>query len=188
MTDLGPYIEPVHHYALLEHVLNLGPTGTALEFGVATGQSTRLIAAHMPVIGFGSERGLPEYWRPGFPKGKFACRMPKIPNARMVEGWFTDTLPTFDFASLGEIGLCHIDVDLYSSTKTALEYVGPYLRPGCLVCFDEFHGYPSCEEHETRAFAEYINASGTCWEPVGHSHEAAAFRMVACLDQSPSAQ
>lgn len=179
MTDLGPYIEPVHHYSLLEHVLNLGPTGTAIEFGVATGQSTRLIAAHMPVIGFDSFQGLPEAWRPGFPKGKFKVDPPKIPNTRLIVGLFADTLPGFDFASLvPHIGLVHFDADLHSSTKTALYYIGLHLRPGVFAVFDEYHSYPGCSEHEARAFAEYAEATGTCWEPIGHSHEAAAFRMV----------
>lgn len=181
MTDLGPYIAPYpRHYQLLQYVLDMKPAGTALEFGVATGTSTRLLAARMPVVGFDSFNGLPEDWRPGFPTGKFkVMRLPRLPNTDFVVGLFADTLPGFDFAGLGGIGLVHFDADLYSSTATALQHVGPHLRPGVFFVFDEFHSYPGSEMHEARAFAEYVEASGTVWEPVGHSHEAAAFRMAA---------
>jgi predicted O-methyltransferase YrrM len=176
--NLGPWIKPKPHYALLAHILKQCPPGTGLEFGVATGTSLRLIAAHMPVIGFGSPLGLPEDWRPGFPKGSFACATPFIAGVQVIEGMFEDTLPGFDFDTVGPITLVHLDADLYSSTRTVLEHVGPHLHPGCHVVMDEFRGYPAAEEHEARAWAEYVTQSGTRWEAVGHSHEAAAFRML----------
>lgn len=176
--NLGPWIKPKPHYALLKHVLKQCLPGTALEFGVATGTSTRLIAEYMPVIGFGSALGLPTDWRPGFPKGSFACPTPTITGVQIVEGLFEDTLPSFDFTAAGRIALVHLDADLYSSTATALRWVGPHLRPGACVVMDEFHGYPSWEDHEARAWTEYVAGSGTRWEAVGHSHESAAFRML----------
>jgi SAM-dependent methyltransferase len=144
--ELGAYVHaPDAHYALLQHVLGLHPTGTALEFGVGKGQSTRLIAHQMPVIGFDSFQGLPEFWReePGerFDVGAFNCPPPVIRNSRLVIGLFADPLPTFDFAALDYIGLVHFDADLYSSTATALNHVEPHLRPGCYLVFDEWHGF-----------------------------------------------
>lgn len=68
--QLGPYFPPAEHYSLLRHVVGLRPSGVALEFGVGKGESTRIIAEHMPVIGFDSFTGLPEDWRDGFPKGR----------------------------------------------------------------------------------------------------------------------
>ena len=70
LPPLGPNITAAHHFGLLEHVLSSDPEGTAVEFGVGTGQSTRLIAERMPVVGFDSFQGLPEFWRKGFPKRK----------------------------------------------------------------------------------------------------------------------
>ena len=70
-----------------------------------------------------------------------------VPNAQIVVGLFADTLPAFDFSAIGPIGLVHLDADLYSSTKIALEHVGPFLRPGCYMVFDEFHSYKGCEQH-----------------------------------------
>lgn len=169
--DLGPYIRSWEHYTLLRHILSLNPTGTALEFGVASGTSARYIAEHMPVIGFDSFQGLPLDWRPGFPKGSFKGDPPDVPNCELVIGLFEDTLPRFDFDNVGEIGLVHLDADLYESTATALKYIGPHLKPGCYVCFDEAHGYPGADQHEWRAWREFAEISGIRWSVIGHSVE-----------------
>lgn len=174
--SLGPYFEPTHHYALLAHVVGLHPTGVALEFGVGSGQSTRAIAYHMPVIGYDSFAGLPEDWRPEFPKGSFANKPPKIPNAHLVVGLYRDTLPGSELPD--HVGLVHIDCDLLSSTRTVLEHIEPALKPGTYVVFDEWHGYETCEEHEQQAWREFADRTGIKWTVVGHSHEAWAIRIT----------
>ena len=171
MFDLGPRIETGEHYALLRHTLTLQPKGTALEFGVGPGESTRIIADHMPVIGFDSWQGLPEDWRQEFPKGSFTHQPPNVPGAEFVDGWFEDTVPGFDFESLGFIGLIHLDADLYSSTATALKHLTPVLESGCFLVFDEFHSYPEAAEHEQRAFREFIEPFFD-YRVIGHGHEA----------------
>lgn len=176
--DLGPRIDGDHHYALLEHVLTLQPKGTALEFGVGGGASTRLIAAHMPVVGFDSWLGLPENWRPGYPKGMFAAMPPDIDGVDLVDGWFDDTVPEFDFEASGHIGLVHLDADLYSSTAVALENAGPHLQAGAVLVFDEFHSYLGCEAHEQQAFSEFLDYSGFDYRVIGHGHEAWAVELV----------
>lgn len=167
--DLGPWVTP--HYALLAHVLHsYQPYGVALEFGVGKGESTRLIAAHMPVVGFDSFKGLPEKWRKGFPKGMFAqAEPPCIPHCELVEGLFEDTLPGWHIAE--RVGLVHIDCDLYSSTATVLFHIGPLLRKGTIVVFDEWYGYRGCEKHEQRAWREHVEATGTTWKVLGHSFQ-----------------
>ena len=172
LLDLGPRIETGEHYALLRHVLPLA-SGVALEFGVGKGESTRIIAEHMPVIGFDSWQGLPEDWRDEFPKGSFTHPKPDIANAQFVDGWFADTLPTFNFPL--EVGLVHIDCDLYSSTAIALKHTAPHLKSGAVLVFDEFHSYRDCELHEQRAFCEYMNLP---YRVLGHGHEAWAVQCV----------
>jgi hypothetical protein len=174
LTDysLGPLVETDEHYALLRHTLTLSPQGVALEFGVGSGQSTRILAEHMPVIGFDSWLGLPESWRPEFPAGSFAHMPPEIENVDLIDGWFEDTLPGFSFPVAG---LVHIDCDLYSSTKTVLDHT-PLTR-GCIVVFDEWHGYDGCEDHEQRAWREYAAANDINWSVIGHGHEAWAIRI-----------
>ncbi|OHU67410.1 hypothetical protein BKG87_22210 [Mycobacteroides chelonae] len=170
---LGPYFPPLEHYSLLRHVVGLKPSGVALEFGVGKGESTRIMAEHMPVIGFDSFVGLPEDWREGFPKGSFAHKPPAINNTRLVIGRYADTLPGFTFP---DCGLVHIDCDLYSSAATALEHL--QLQSGTYVVFDEWHGYDGCEGHEMKAWREYVDRTAINWCVVGHSHEAWAIRIT----------
>ena len=169
--DLGTRIADIGPYPAIRQVVDMQPAGTAVEFGVGSGTSTAIIAEQMPVVGFDSGQGLPEDWRPEFPRGSFAYGIPDVPKAKIVEGWFADTLPGFDFEALGYIGLVHFDADLYSSTATALKYVGPHLRPGCYVVFDEWHGYNGCESNEQRAWREFADDTGIGWTVVGHGVE-----------------
>lgn len=176
--SLGARIETGEHYALLRHTINLNPVGIALEFGVGKGESTRIIAEHMPVIGFDSWLGLPEFWRPGYPQGSFAHPPLTIPNAEFVDGWYEDTLPDFDFALYDRIGLIHIDCDLYSSTRTVLENAGPSITAGTFIVFDEWHGYDNCEAFEQRAWREYAEPNGIQWTVIGHGEQSWSIQCV----------
>lgn len=174
MTDLGPRIGD-HPHDTLRHVLALQPHGHALEFGVHTGTTLRLIAHHMPVTGFDSFQGLPEDWRPGFGRGRFACTPPD--HAGLVIGLYADTLPAYPFPH--DIGLVHIDCDLHSSTTTVLNHVGPHLQPGCYIVFDEYHGYPGCEHHEQKAWTEYTATHPTtAWTVIGHGPQQWAIQLT----------
>jgi len=162
-------------FPTLRHIVSgLTPDdGFALEFGVAEGTSLNIIAKHLPVVGFDSFDGLPEDWGP-YPLGSRACIPPEPPkNARLVRGLYADTLPDFDFSSVDPIKLVHIDCDLYSSTVTVLEHVGPHLKPGCFIVFDEWCG-PNVwySDHEQRAWREYIDQHPMSWRVVGHDGEA----------------
>lgn len=166
--DLGPrlgddYLDP------LRHVLALRPEGIAVEFGVGSGRTLRLIAETMPVVGFDSFTGLPEDWRPGFPKGCFACPVPEVPGAVIVAGSFTEALSMLTFNAL--VGLVHLDADLYSSTVTALKALEPVLKSGTIIVFDEFHGYSGSEAHEEKAWAEFLDRTGWEHHPLGHGPE-----------------
>jgi len=174
-NDLGPRLgdSPL---SALRNVLDLGLPGVALEFGVATGRTLRLIAECMPVFGFDSFEGLPEDWRAGFPAGMFACIEPMVRGAEIVVGRFEDTLPGYVWPE--KIGLVHLDADLYSSTRTVLDHLDKHLEVGTVVVFDEWHGYPGCELHEQRAWREFAERTGWAMDVIGHGPEQLACRLA----------
>lgn len=149
----------------LRHALEIAPRGgMALEFGVFTGRSLTEIAAAREgrdVYGFDSFQGLPEDYRPHVRRGAFAVdRRPEVAGAELVVGWFADTLPGFLATHPGPVDLLHVDGDLYSSAVTVLGLVGPRLRPGSVLIFDEFFNYPGWERHEFRAWQEWLERTG----------------------------
>lgn len=172
--DLGPRLGDQQHDCLKAGIAR-SLSGTALEFGVGAGTSARLLATRFDrVVGFDSFQGLPEDWRPGFPKGTFACERPKVARLELVEGLFERTIAPWVMENLDAmrwVSLVHIDCDLYSSTKTVLEAIGPYLRPWTLLVFDEFHGYEGAEQHEQRAWLEYTATHGLKFLILGHGPE-----------------
>ncbi|SEO56101.1 class I SAM-dependent methyltransferase [Amycolatopsis saalfeldensis] len=149
----------------LKFALSLAPTGgMALEFGVASGNTLRTIAGArggVEVYGFDSFEGLPEAWLNGMPAGAFARDdLPDVPGAELVVGLFADSLPGFLEKHQGHVDFLHVDGDLYSSAKTVLDLVGPRLRPGSIVHFDEFFNFPGWKRHEYRAWMEHIEKTG----------------------------
>lgn len=160
-------------HATLEHALALAPTGgLALEFGVYTGTTLKIIAAARGgnVYGFDTFTGLPEAWRTGFPAGRFDTdHPPDVAGAQLVVGLFADVLPGFLAGHDGPVDFVHIDSDLYSSARTVLDLVGPRLRPGSVLVFDEYLNYPDWAEHEHRAWSEYVSETGTPFTYEGYT-------------------
>jgi predicted O-methyltransferase YrrM len=150
-----------------------GP-GSALEFGVATGETLKIIAdavaSDRTVVGFDVFTGLPETWRTGFPAGEFAQReVPDVPGAQIVVGLFEDELPGFLDRNEEQIAFMHVDCDLYSSTKTVLDLTGDRLAPDAVLVFDEFFNFPGWQRHEYRAWTEFIEGSGRTFEYLAYT-------------------
>jgi predicted O-methyltransferase YrrM len=164
-------------HSLLAYALSEAPSvGSVLEFGVERGTSITLIAKRLAprtVHGFDSFEGLPENWSGAFRiKGDFGMGgvLPKVPpNAVLHKGWFTQTLPAYLASTDEPIAFLHIDCDLYSSTRDVFALIGDRLVPGTIIVFDEYFGYPNWREHEFKAFAEFVEASGRRYEYVGHA-------------------
>ena len=162
----------------LEHALTLAPCGgMALEFGVYCGATLAVLAAArggVGVYGFDSFAGLPEDWRAGFGRGTFEVdTLPEVPGAELVIGWFAESLPTFLATHPGPVDVLHLDADSYSSTATVLAAVGPRLRAGSVVIFDEYLNHPGWQHGEHRAWSEYVAESGIefHYEALTHDHE-----------------
>jgi hypothetical protein len=159
--------------ATLEHGLTLAPAGgLALEFGVYSGGTLKVVAnaREETVYGFDSFQGLPQDWRAGFPAGTFSVEgLPDVPGAELVVGLFADTLPGFLAEHPGPVDFLHMDCDLYSSTVTVLEHVGPRLRAGSVIVFDEYFNYPGWREHEYRAWQEHVTRHGLSFTYEGYT-------------------
>ena len=148
--------------------------GLALEFGVASGTTLKMIAAALSedfrVVGFDTFEGLPEVWRTGFPAGEFAQEaIPEVPEAELVAGLFEDTLPAFLAGCDDAVRFLHLDADLYSSTKTVLDLVGDRLQPGAVLVFDEFFNFPGWQHHEYLAWTEFVAQSGRSFEYLAYT-------------------
>jgi hypothetical protein len=142
----------------MQRAVALAPSeGLILEFGVAAGYSTRVLAELVrprPVFGFDSFRGIPEPWG-DYDAGHFAGPPPEnLPhNVELISGMFADTIAPFLAAHPGDAALIHVDCDLYSSTQTVLTECAARIVAGTVILLDEFWIE---QQHEQRAFTEFI--------------------------------
>jgi len=135
-----------------------------LEFGVAQGRSFQWWSGNIDnpasrFEGFDTFTGLPEDWG-SFKKGEMSAEnnFPDVngdTRCRFHKGIFQETLPSFlkDFKTdLRKV--IHMDADIYSSTLYALTMLGPFLKKGDILMFDEFN----VPMHEFKAFTEFTSA------------------------------
>jgi hypothetical protein len=151
--------------------------GLVVEFGVEKGASLRHLAGltDRVVHGFDSFAGLPGDWG-GTKEAKGAFdlrgRLPKVPgNARLHVGWFDATLPAFLAANPEPCALIHVDCDIYSSTVSVFTALRERIVAGTVIVFDEYFNYPGWRQHEFKAFAEFIAASGLRYRYIGFAAE-----------------
>ena len=148
--------------ALLTHAMSIRKIdGQILEFGVASGKTINHLAAltDQRIHGFDVFSGLPENWRTGFSAGMFGRNdLPVVnKNVELIVGLFDETLDQFLDTNNQPISLIHIDCDLYASTKTIFEKLKNLIVPGTVIIFDEYLNYPGWQQHEFKAFQEFIN-------------------------------
>jgi len=150
------------------------PPGLYLEFGVASGMTVNLIASAVPspIYGFDSFAGLPEAWLGYLPKGAFSQEQLRVvrQNVELVVGLFAETLPRFLAGHPDPVAFMHVDCDLYSSTKTIFDHLGPRIGSGTIIVFDEYFNYPGWEDGEHRAFREFIVARGLSYTYLGYTN------------------
>ena len=164
--------------------------GHYLEFGVFTGGTIRYIAKQLrkagkpnaSIHGFDSFEGLPEAWS-GFNLGRSAFslggKLPRVPpNVVLHKGWFSDTIPKWRTQVAGPIAFMHIDCDLYSSTVELLDGIYERLQPGTVVVFDEYFNFPNWEQHEYKAWSEFVARRGMTYEYIAYSRQQAAVRVL----------
>lgn len=168
--------------SLLAYCLSqVGPNHElAVELGVGSATSSQLILKEMRRLGlpgvlhgFDSFMGLPEAWGEIARPGTYSYDKPLWQDERFVvhAGWFAETLPAFvaEVEGAATIGFIHVDCDLYSSTKEGLIELGPLLRSGSILLFDEYWNYLEAEEHEQLALREFCNEQGWEFNYIGYN-------------------
>lgn len=178
--------------ACVQRALGGDRGGLFLEFGVYEGRTIRLIAEEVRpygvvVHGFDSFRGLPEDWNDTGRKGAFdrGGQMPEVPDhVHLHAGWFEESLPAFLQDHPGRVSFVHIDSDLYSSARTVLLGVRDRLGAGSVLLFDELLNYPTFEQHEFRAFTEFLAETGWSCECLGYDTQGFAAGFV--LKEAPA--
>lgn len=150
--------------------------GLILEFGVAGGVSTRLIASNAEprtVHGFDSFEGLPGDWAGTHEqKGRYTQhgKLPKVPrNVTLHKGWFDQTLPGFLAKNPGPCSFINVDCDVYDSSKYVLDQLADRIVPGTVIMFDEYYNYPNWREHEYKAWQEFVTERKLTYRYIGFS-------------------
>lgn len=167
-------------------------SGAYIEMGVCTGRTINFIAGLNPyqkVYGFDSFEGLPDVWEradASHKKGTFAFHNPEIlppvlHNVILKKGLFKDSLPQFKEEVLKDqpIAFLHIDCDIYSSTADTFNLLGDNIVEGTIIVFDEFYNYPGYENHEFKAFNEFLAEKGFTAEFIAYNafHEQVAVKI-----------
>jgi predicted O-methyltransferase YrrM len=81
--------------------------------------------------------------------------IPRFKRVELVKGDACETIPKYIEENPGlRISLSHLDLDIYQSTKVALEQLYPLVVPGGVILLDEYAmpGFPG----ESKAFDEYF--------------------------------
>jgi hypothetical protein len=145
-------------------------------FGLAFNQS-RKNNYHCRLLAFDSFRGLPakvtkEDDHPIWMEGTMAidveefiriCNENNIPRSEyfIVPGYFEESLKETVSDNLpSNISLAYIDCDLYSSARSVLEFLGPRLKHGMIIAFDDYYCWSATQvSGERKACAEYFRNS-----------------------------
>ena len=77
---------------------------------------------------------------------------------QLIEGYYEKSLTDKLSERLPKsVGFVHIDVDLYSSTITVLDFIKKFLVSGTVILFDDWYCFPPGKEMgERRAFNEFL--------------------------------
>jgi hypothetical protein len=157
--------------------------GYVLECGVYKGGTIRYIARRVPrreVHGFDSFSGLPESWAGNTSGFDARGRLPKVPsNVKLHQGFFSDSLRPWLASHAGPVVFLHIDCDIYSSTRDIFQALAPRLVAGTIIVFDEYFNYPHWQQHEYKAFQEFVAAHRVSYEYLAYARLQVVVRIPA---------
>ena len=177
-----------------------GPIGDYYEFGLFRGytflqaykHTTELGLDNIHFFGFDSFEGLPpadgiDVADGRFFEGQFACSKQEVEKnlyqngmdaerTTLVKGFYEDSLTEklrtqHDFKPASVVLL---DCDYYASTKTALDWMKPYIKVGTVLLFDDWFSYGDDNElGQQKALAEFLEEqpeyhAEPLWEFLNH--------------------
>ncbi len=158
--------------------------GLFLEFGVYSGETINIISSTYKdekVYGFDSFNGLPENWN-GWSLEKSFFKRANLPNVNsnveLVVGWFDESLPSFLELHNEDVAFLHVDCDIYSSAKYVLEALKNRIKPGTIIVFDEYFNFPNWQNHEYKAFMEFIQDTNLEYEYVSVGRDQVTIRII----------
>lgn len=150
---------------LWDYALTKLPAGDGLylEFGVHKGKSINYFSQRMSNVkfyGFDSFVGLAEDWVGHHrAKGAFDLKgnLPKVSqNVELIQGWFDKTLPPFIEQNIHkDLIYAHIDGDTYEAAVIVLNALQQKIKPGVILLFDEYLGYPNWQNGEFKAWQDF---------------------------------
>ena len=119
----------------------------------------KAIWENMRFIAFDSFQGLPsledqDLGTNDFDEGMYACSLDQfqkniagagLPEEKTlaVQGWFKDTCisQTAEKFQLNKASIIWLDADLYSSTKSVLDFITDFLQDGTIIIFDDWFSF-----------------------------------------------
>lgn len=158
--------------------------GDYYEFGVFRGGAFLEAGRTVEVLGckntrlygFDSFEGLPapegiDATDTRFFEGQFSCSREEVEQnllshgmdmsrVALVEGFYEDTLTEdlCDKFPFKPVSVALLDCDYYSSTKVALDWLRPFVRPGSVLLFDDWYSYGETSDlGQPKALADWLN-------------------------------
>ena len=146
--------------------------GSIVEFGTMTGTTTTAFANQFPntqIFTIDHFQGLEKTnkalpYTSNWTQGAFRndnyqevlANFANFPNIKMILSDIHALTEPADYG-IEEVGFCHIDVDIYEPTVSALEFISKTTWDRLFIRFDDWHGGEAeYDQHERLAFAEWI--------------------------------
>lgn len=87
-----------------------------------------------------------------------------IDERHLIEGYYETSLTNDLQSKMPKIGVLHVDVDLYSSTRDLLKFVKPLLVNGSVILFDDWYCFKPGTKiknsyGEQKAVGEYLDSN-----------------------------
>ena len=85
----------------------------------------------------------------------------------MVPGFYDESLPALGRdGGPQDICLAYIDCDMYTSTKTVLEFLAPRLKHGMIIAFDDYYCWSATQPSGERLAMRHAFPDDGPWELV----------------------